>query len=69
MCSGAELAERLQVARCWIDRRIRNGTITISRDDTEKRFLFPDTPKTLAALQALKSGQSSHLEIVSHPDE
>jgi len=42
----AELARRLQVSRCWIERRIWNGTIAITRDAAAKRYLFPDTTAT-----------------------
>ncbi|MBV1798717.1 hypothetical protein [Siccirubricoccus sp. G192] len=56
----AELARRLQVSRCWIERRIWNGTIVIARDAAAKRYLFPDTEETIAALQTLKSGNADH---------
>lgn len=64
-----ELAKRLQVARSWIDRRIRAGAIAIKRDVVDKRFLFPDTDETLAAMQALKNGQEKHIQIASRTDE
>jgi DNA invertase Pin-like site-specific DNA recombinase len=64
-----ELAERLQVARSWIDRRIRTGTIEIERDAVDKRFLFPDTEETLAAMQALKTSQKNRIQIASRADE
>src|SRR5919206_199737 len=58
----AELARQLQVSRSWIDRRIRDGTIAISRDAAAKRYLFPDTEDSKAALQGLKSGEAHHLD-------
>jgi DNA invertase Pin-like site-specific DNA recombinase len=58
----AELARRLQVPRCWIERRIWNGTIVIARDAAAKRYLFPDTKETIAALQKLTSGEADHLD-------
>lgn len=64
-----ELADLLQVARCWIDRRIRNGTIAITRDFIDKRFLFPNTEETLAGMQELKAGKSHHIQIASRADE
>ena len=64
-----ELAKRLQVARSWIDRRIRTGTIEIERDAVDTRFLFPNTEETLAAMQALKTGQKSRIQIASRADE
>jgi hypothetical protein len=56
----AELARRLQVSRYWIERRIRGGTIAIPRDAAAKRYLFPDTEATIAALRKLKSGKTDH---------
>ena len=58
----SELARRVQVPRCWIERRIRSGTIAIARDTAAKRYLFPATAETIAALQRLKSGQIDHLD-------
>jgi hypothetical protein len=58
----AELARQLQVSRSWIDRRIRDGTIAIRRDVAAKRYLFPDTEDSRAALQRLKSGKAHHLD-------
>ena len=52
----AELARRLQVSRNWIERRIRNGTISIVRDAATHRLLFPDTDDTLASFTELKAG-------------
>lgn len=57
----SELARRAQVPRCWIERRIWNGTIVITRDAAAKRYLFPDTEDTITALQRLKSGQIDRL--------
>ncbi|MBB4201107.1 hypothetical protein GGD83_004939 [Rhodoblastus sphagnicola] len=65
----AELAERLQVTRCWIDRRIRTGVIAIKRDVVHKRFLFPETEETFAAMQALKTDQKTHIQIASWANE
>jgi DNA invertase Pin-like site-specific DNA recombinase len=59
----AELARRLQVNRCWIERRIHDGTIRITRDTEAKRYLFPDTEATIVALQQLKSGKTGHIHI------
>jgi excisionase family DNA binding protein len=58
----AELASRLQVSRDWIKRRIRNGTISITRDPGTHRFLFPDTDATLAGFNELKAGMVDHLD-------
>jgi excisionase family DNA binding protein len=58
----AELARRLQVSRDWIERRIRNGKISIVRDAETRRFLFPDTDDTLAKFEALKAGTIDHLD-------
>ena len=59
----AELARRLQVDRCWLERRIHDGTIRITRDTEAKRYLFPDTEATIAALQQLKSGKTDHIHV------
>jgi DNA invertase Pin-like site-specific DNA recombinase len=58
----AELARQLRVSRSWIDRRIRDGTIVIRRDVAAKRYLFPDTEDSRAALQRLMSGEAHHLD-------
>jgi DNA invertase Pin-like site-specific DNA recombinase len=58
----AELARRLEVSRDWIERRIRNGTITITRDAATRRFLFPDTDDTLARFTELKAGTVDRLD-------
>ena len=58
----AELARRLQVSRSWIERRIGNGTIVVARNAAAKRYLFPDTEETMAALQKLKCGETNHLD-------
>jgi excisionase family DNA binding protein len=58
----AELARQLQVSRSWINRRIRDGTIAIHRNVAAKRYLFPDTEDSRAALQRLKSGEAHHLD-------
>jgi DNA invertase Pin-like site-specific DNA recombinase len=63
----AKMAERLQVSTSWIKRRIRNGSIQIQRDPHDKRFLFPDTPESIAAVKALKSGRRSHLVVDPRP--
>jgi DNA invertase Pin-like site-specific DNA recombinase len=60
----AELARRLQVTRCWVERRIQDGTIAIARDPEAKRYLVPDTEATMAALQQVKSGKLNHLDLV-----
>ena len=62
----AELARRVQVSRCWIERRIWNGTIVITRDATAKRYLFPDTEDTVAALLRLKSGEVNRLDLAQN---
>ena len=65
----ADVAKRLQVSTTWVKRRIHNGTITIQRDLQDKRFLFPDTPESIAALKELKSGGRNHLVIDPRPDK
>jgi predicted DNA-binding transcriptional regulator AlpA len=59
----ARVAQMLQVSDSWIKRRIRDDIIQIRRDPHDKRFLFPDTPEGMAALQELKSGIRNHLEV------
>jgi DNA invertase Pin-like site-specific DNA recombinase len=58
----AELARRLGVSRDWIERRIRNGTVGITRDAATGRFLFPDTDDTVARFSELKAGTVDHLD-------
>ena len=64
----AELARRLQVSRYWIERRLGGGRIAISRDDAAKRYLFPDTEDSMAALQRLKSGEIQHVDFAQNAD-
>jgi DNA invertase Pin-like site-specific DNA recombinase len=59
----ASVAQSLQVSTSWVKRRIRNGIISVQRDPHDKRFLFPDTVESIAALQELKSGERDHLVI------
>ncbi|MCF8710378.1 recombinase family protein [Rhizorhapis sp. SPR117] len=59
----ATVAPMLEVSNSWIKRRIRDGIIEIRRDPHDKRFLFPDTPEGMAALQELKSGARNHLVV------
>jgi hypothetical protein len=47
---------------CECQRRIRNGTISITSDAGTHRFLFPDTDATLAGLNDLKAGTVDHLD-------
>jgi DNA invertase Pin-like site-specific DNA recombinase len=59
----ARVAQSLQVSTSWVKRRIRNGIISVQRDPHDKRFLFPDTAESIAALHELKSGMRDHLVI------
>ncbi len=63
----AMMAERMSVSSSWIKRRIRAGIITIQRDPRDNRFLFPDTPDSVAALQKLRSGVLGRLVIDPRP--
>ena len=65
----ADVAARLKVSRTWVKRRIHNGTITIQRDPYDKRYLFPDTPASMAALEELKSGVRNRLVIDPRPNK
>jgi hypothetical protein len=64
-----EIAKRLNISREWIKRRIHNGTIAIQLDPYDKRYLFPDTPETIAALQDIKAGLRRHLLIAPRPNK
>ena len=64
----AELARRLQVSRDWLERRVHNGTILISRDAVSGRFLFPDTDATLARFEELKAGLVDRLDYLPSTD-
>jgi hypothetical protein len=59
----ADVAQCLQVSTSWVKRRIHSGVIKVERDPHDKRFLFPDTAESIAALQELKSGVRDHLVI------
>ena len=48
-----QLAEKLGISRSWIHDRIRSGTIKAEKDAKAKCYLFPDTPETIAELQAI----------------
>ena len=65
----AELTRRLQVSRDWLERRIRNGTIAITRDAASGRFLFPNTDTTLARFKALKAGLVDRLDDLPSTDQ
>jgi hypothetical protein len=64
----AELARRLHVSREWIERRIRNGMIIITRDAAARRFLFPDTDDTLDSFAKLKAGTVDRLDYTHSTD-
>ena len=64
----AELARRLQVSRDWIERRVHNGTILITRDAVSGRILFPDTNATLARFEELKAGLVDRLDYLPPTD-
>jgi hypothetical protein len=59
----ARVAQCLQVSTSWVKRRIHAGVIKVQRDPHDKRFLFPDTAESIAALRELKSGARDHLVI------
>jgi hypothetical protein len=59
----ADVAQSLQVSTSWVKRRIRDGVISVQRDSHDNRFLFPNTPESIAALHELKSGVRNHLVI------
>ena len=65
----AELARRLQVSRDWIERRIRNGTISIVRDAATHRLLFPDTDDTLASFTELKAGAVGRIDCTQQTNQ
>jgi len=48
-----QLAKKLGVKHWWISDRIHNGTIKAKMDEKKRCYLFPDTPATLAELNAL----------------
>ena len=48
-----QLAKKLGVTPWWISDRIHNGTIKAKKDEKARCYLFPDTPATLAELEAL----------------
>jgi hypothetical protein len=50
-----QLADKLGISRCWIQDRIRSGTIKAVKDPRANCYLFPDTPETLAELTTIIS--------------
>jgi hypothetical protein len=57
-----QLAKKLGVSRWWISDRIANGTIQAKKDENTKCYLFPDTPATLAEMNALIAEYQSKLD-------
>lgn len=51
----SQLAEKLGVSRSWIHDRIHAGTIKAVIDPRANCYLFPDSPETLAELNAILS--------------
>jgi hypothetical protein len=56
-----QLAQILNISKHWIDDRIHNGTIAISRDKNTGLYLFPDQPGTLEQFKQLKNGKLHNL--------
>ena len=59
--ASPQVAERLKVPVHWLHDRIHNGTIQVKKHRIWKRYLFPDTPKTLAQLSQLRDGKVQQL--------
>lgn len=56
-----QIAASLNISPHWIYHRIDNGSITITRDEVTKLYLFPDKPDTLAQFQDLLSAKLKKL--------
>jgi DNA invertase Pin-like site-specific DNA recombinase len=53
----AEVAERLNVSIFWIYENISRGKIKVARDPRWKRYLFPDSARTVRLLKRLRAGE------------
>jgi len=62
-----ESAVRLQVPRQWIRGRIRSGVIQTLREPSG-RYLVPDTPAALDAIQNLHAGRVRRIDLTPPPD-
>ncbi len=51
-----QIVKLLDVPLHWVYQRIERGEIELALDPIRKLYLFPDTPETLAELEALKAG-------------
>ena len=58
-----QLTKKLGVSPWWIYDRIHNGTIKAKKDENKKCYLFPDSPPTLAELEALVAEYQSKIEV------
>jgi hypothetical protein len=52
-----QIAKTLDIAPHWIDDRINNGSIQITKDVTTHLYLFPDEPATLEGFKQLREGR------------
>src|SRR6266545_1243169 len=57
----SQLAHTLALQPHWIYDRIHKGSIQIVKHARHGIFLFPDTPSTLASIQALKAGNCTEV--------
>lgn len=64
-----QLARELSVSPHWIHRRIRNGTIVVTRHPVTGHWYFPDADTTLVHLRKLKGGQTHRLDFDSLTDK
>jgi DNA invertase Pin-like site-specific DNA recombinase len=57
----SQLADKLQVAKTKIYRRVLEGTINVKKDESMKCYLFPDKLSTLTQIRQLLDGKIQRL--------
>jgi Recombinase zinc beta ribbon domain len=57
----SQIAKALDIAPHWIDDRINNGCIQITKDSQTNLYLFPDDPATLEQFKQLRAGTLKEL--------
>jgi hypothetical protein len=55
------VARKMGITPHWIDDRIYNGTIAMSRDRDTKLYLFPDAPRPITLFKQLRAGKLQQL--------
>lgn len=59
-----QVANSLQIERSWIYNMMRRGKLEVEKDKVSHAYLFPDSPKTLKKIAALKAGKIENLSFI-----